>query len=778
MTDPTMPHKSNGLDIQSVSIVSPEERDDAAVSPSKKYAGGIPAVLVSSQFSLTEMGVRRSAATWLHLNQKTGFDCPGCAWPDPDSHRSRFEFCENGIKAISEEATLKRVTPEFFQKYSVQELSHQSDYWLGKQGRITNPMWLAPGSSHYQPIDWNDAFKLVAAELNSLSSPNEAMFYTSGRTSNEAAFLYQLFVRQFGTNNLPDCSNMCHESSGAALSETIGVGKGTVLLDDFYHAQAIFIFGQNPGTNHPRMMTALALAQKNGCKIVAINPLPEPGLLRFEHPQQPLSIATGGTPIASLYLQVKINGDAALAIGLQKVLLELEEASPGTVINQAFIDQHTSGWQQAVTTIKSMSWQDIERLSGLKQPQIREAAEILATSERVIYCWAMGLTQHKQAVATIQQLVNIALMRGHLGKQGAGLCPVRGHSNVQGDRTMGIWEKMSGQFLDALGREFDFSPPTEHGLDTVDAIRYMHSHPNSVFIGMGGNFLSATPDTQMTAQALQQCRLTVHISTKLNRAHLITGNQALILPCLGRTERDVQASGDQFVTVEDSMSMVHASRGTLAPASPFLLSEPAIVAGIAKAVLGSRSAVNWDALIGNYDRIRDHIARVVPGFTDFNMRVKEGPFHLPNAAANLVFRTSDGKAHFTPMHVQEQPLADGELLLMTIRSHDQFNTTIYGLNDRYRGISGGRRVIFMNSADIARRGFKAGDWVDITSHFRGEVRTARQFKVVEYSIPEGCAAAYYPETNVLAALDNVADKSNTPVSKSIVITLQLASPQA
>ncbi len=721
------------------------------------------------------MGLRRSAATWLHLNQKDGFDCPGCAWPDPDTHRSRFEFCENGIKAISEEATVQRVTPEFFRNHSIEELSKQSDYWLGKQGRITHPMWLAPGSTHYQPIEWSDAFTLIANELNALPSPNDAMFYTSGRTSNEAAFLYQLFVRQFGTNNLPDCSNMCHESSGTALSETIGVGKGTVLLDDFYHAQAIFIFGQNPGTNHPRMMTALALARKNGCKIVAVNPLPEPGLLRFEHPQQPLSIATGGTPIASLFLQVKINGDAALALGLQKILLEMEAKSPGSVINKTFIDQYCSGWSEIVAAVHGMSWSDIERLSGIKNAEITKAAEILASSERVIYCWAMGLTQHKQAVGTIQQLVNLALMRGHLGKQGAGLCPVRGHSNVQGDRTMGIWEKMGDQFLEALGKEFNFTPPTAHGMDTVDAIRQMYAHPTTVFIGMGGNFLSATPDTNFTARALQQCRLTVHISTKLNRAHVITGAQALILPCLGRTERDVQASGDQFVTVEDSMSMVHASRGTLPPASPHLLSEPAIVAGIANAVLGTRSTVNWNALVTNYDLIRDHIARVIPGFADFNQRVKEGPFHLPNAAANLVFRTQDGRAHFSAIKVEEPPLAEGELLLMTIRSHDQFNTTIYGLNDRYRGISGGRRVIFMNAADIRRRSLKAGDWVDITSHFRGEKRTAHQFKVVDYSIPEGCAAAYYPETNVLAALNNVADKSNTPVSKSIIITVSAVS---
>ncbi len=778
MNDQPTPNSFGASDTPSdtASALSPEIQDDTRISAPKKYAGGIPAVLVSTQFSLTEMGVRRTAATWLHLNQKGGFDCPGCAWPEPDRHRSRFEFCENGIKAISEEATLKRVTTEFFEQYSLAELSQQSDYWLGKQGRLTHPMWRAPGSSHYQPIEWNDAFSIIAKELNNLQSPNDAMFYTSGRTSNEAAFLYQLFVRQFGTNNLPDCSNMCHESSGAALSETIGVGKGTVLLDDFYHAQAIFIFGQNPGTNHPRMMTALALARKNGCKIVGVNPLPEPGLLRFEHPQQPLSMLSGGTPLASLFLQVKINGDAALAIGILKVLVAMEQKNPGSVINHAFIDQHTSGWMDTQAAITTVDWSDIERISGIKKAEIEQAAELIASCDRVIYCWAMGLTQHKQAVSTIQQVVNIALMRGHLGKQGAGLCPVRGHSNVQGDRTMGIWEKMDDKFLDGLATEFNFQPPREHGMDTVDSIRQMHERPNSVFIGMGGNFLSATPDTEFTAQALRQCTLTVHISTKLNRAHVITGAQALILPCLGRTERDLQASGEQFVTVEDSMSMVHASRGTLPPASPHLLSEPAIVAGIATAVLGNRTSIDWEALAGNYDLIRDHIAHVVPGFTDFNSRVKSGPFHLPNSAANLVFRTTDGKAHFTPMKIEEPKLEHDQLLLMTIRSHDQFNTTIYGLNDRYRGITGGRRVLFMNGDDINRLNLKPDDWVDITSHFRGQKRTAHQFKVVEYSIPVGCAAAYYPETNVLAALENVAEKSNTPVSKSIVISIKPAAP--
>ncbi len=755
------------------SAQSPEEPSLVQIKPIARVAGGVPSVIAAAKTAWNEMGLTRGLRTLLKLNQQNGFDCPGCAWPEPDGERSHAEFCENGAKHVADEATTKRVTPEFFQKWTVADLAAKSDYWLGKQGRITHPMVLRRAATNYEAISWNNAFTLIAGELNSLSHPDEAIFYTSGRTSNEAAFLYQLFVRLFGTNNLPDCSNMCHESSGSALGETIGVGKGTVTLDDFDLAQAIFVIGQNPGTNHPRMLTALQKAKRNGCKLVHINPLPEVGMTQFKHPQELLGWVGSGTTLADLFLQVRINGDVALLQGIMKEVLAFEERQPGQVVDHEFIRNYTEGFEGFAAALQEAHWGDILEQCGVSKTQIEDAAKIFIESERTIFCWAMGLTQHKNAVANIQEIVNLMLLRGQIGKPGAGLCPVRGHSNVQGDRTMGIWERPTDTFLDKLGSEFNFEPPRRHGYDTVKAIEAMHEEKARVFFALGGNFLSATPDTEYTADALRQCKLTVHVSTKLNRAHLITGEQALILPSLGRTETDVQTSGPQFVTTENSMGVVQSSRGFLPPASADLLSEPAIVTRLATATLGVRSNVAWQELAADYDLIRDHIERVVPGFDDYNARVRRpGGFHLPNAARDRIFKTQSGRAMFTVHALPQHDLKQDQYLMMTIRSHDQFNTSIYGLDDRYRGIFNGRRVVFLNSDDMRAANLVDGQIVDLFSHFEGEERVARHFMVVPYSIPRRCAATYFPETNVLVPIRSVADKSNTPVSKSVVISIR------
>ncbi len=752
---------------------TPPESGLVQIKPLSKVAGGIPAIIETMKSAWEEMGAGRGVRSLLKMNQKQGFDCPGCAWPEPDGERSHAEFCENGAKHVADEATTKRITPDFFRQWSVADLTRKSDYWLGKQGRITQPMVLRRGATNYEAIDWNEAFGLIAGELNSLNNPDEAIFYTSGRTSNEAAFLYQLFVRQFGTNNLPDCSNMCHESSGSALSETIGAGKGTVSLEDFDLAEAIFVIGQNPGTNHPRMLTALQKAKRNGCKLVHINPLPEVGMTRFKHPQDVFGWLGEGTALADLFLQVRINGDVALLQGITKAVLA-EDDRGAEILNREFIRNYTTGFDEFADAIRSASWDEIVEQSGLPRSQIEEAASIFMESERTIFCWAMGLTQHKNAVANIQEIVNLMLVRGQVGKPGAGLCPVRGHSNVQGDRTMGIWERPTEAFLNSLGSEFNFEPPRKHGHDTVNAITAMHERKARVFFALGGNFLSATPDTEVTAGALRQCSLTVQVSTKLNRAHLVTGEQALILPCLGRTEVDLQSSGPQFVTTENSMAVVQASRGFLQPASEQLLSEPAIVARLAAATLGARTSVPWLELAADYDRIRDHIARVVPGFEDYNARVRhQGGFHLPSLPAQRIFKTPSGRAVFTVHGLPTLKLQPDQYLMMTIRSHDQFNTSIYGLDDRYRGVYNGRRVVFLNREDIRQAGLAEGQTVDLRSHFEGEERVARGFVVVPYSIPRRCAATYFPETNVLVALRDVAEKSNTPASKSVVISIHV-----
>ncbi|KLI07241.1 hypothetical protein ACT17_00335 [Mycolicibacterium conceptionense] len=737
-------------------------------------AAGIKAVLVSMQRGFEQMGPLRTAAALAKLNQRHGFDCPGCAWPEEHGGRKLAEFCENGAKAVAEEATKRVVTPEFFARHTIAELETKPEYWLSQQGRLTQPMVLAPGDAHYRPIEWDDAYRLIAEHLNALASPDEALFYTSGRTSNEAAFLYQLLVRSFGTNNLPDCSNMCHESSGTALTESIGIGKGSVTVEDVTEADLILIAGQNPGTNHPRMLSVLEKAKGNGAKIIAINPLPEAGLIRFKDPQKVRGVVGHGIPIADEFVQIRLGGDMALFAGLGRLLLEAEQAAPGTVLDREFIEAHTAGFDEYARQTRAVDLATVTEASGIDETQLRRVADMLIASERTVICWAMGLTQHRHAVATIGEATNLLFMRGMIGKPGAGVCPVRGHSNVQGDRTMGIWEKMPEKFLDALDNRFGIASPRKHGYDTVDAIRAMRDGRAKVFVGMGGNFVSATPDTEVTEAGLRSCALTVQISTKLNRSHLVHGRTALILPTLGRTDKDFQAGGKQMVSVEDSMSMVHLSRGSLTPPSEHLRSEVAIVCQLARVLLGPDHPVPWEQFNADYDRIRDAIADVVPGCEDYNRKVRQPDgFQLPHPPRDSrEFRTTTGKANFSVQPLEWVPVPQGRLVLQTLRSHDQYNTTIYGLDDRYRGVKGGRRVVFVNPADLDAMGLKAGDRVDLVSEFDGQERRAKDFLIVEYSTPKGNAAAYYPETNPLVPLDHTAKKSNTPVSKAVVIRLE------
>ncbi|CDP89005.1 MULTISPECIES: FdhF/YdeP family oxidoreductase [Mycolicibacterium] len=737
-------------------------------------AAGVKAVLVSMQRGFEQMGPLRTAAALAKLNQRHGFDCPGCAWPEEHGGRKLAEFCENGAKAVAEEATKRVVTPEFFARHTIAELETKPEYWLSQQGRLTQPMVLAPGDAHYRPIEWDDAYRLIAEHLNALASPDEALFYTSGRTSNEAAFLYQLLVRSFGTNNLPDCSNMCHESSGTALTESIGIGKGSVTVEDVTEADLILIAGQNPGTNHPRMLSVLEKAKGNGAKIIAINPLPEAGLIRFKDPQKVRGVVGHGIPIADEFVQIRLGGDMALFAGLGRLLLEAEQAAPGTVLDREFIEAHTAGFDEYARQTRTVDLATVTEASGIDETQLRRVADMLIASERTVICWAMGLTQHRHAVATIGEATNLLFMRGMIGKPGAGVCPVRGHSNVQGDRTMGIWEKMPEKFLDALDNRFGIASPRKHGYDTVDAIRAMRDGRAKVFVGMGGNFVSATPDTEVTEAGLRSCALTVQISTKLNRSHLVHGRTALILPTLGRTDKDFQAGGKQMVSVEDSMSMVHLSRGSLTPPSEHLRSEVAIVCQLARVLLGPDHPVPWEQFNADYDRIRDAIADVVPGCEDYNRKVRQPDgFQLPHPPRDSrEFRTTTGKANFSVQPLEWVPVPQGRLVLQTLRSHDQYNTTIYGLDDRYRGVKGGRRVVFVNPADLDAMGLKAGDRVDLVSEFDGQERRAKDFLIVEYSTPKGNAAAYYPETNPLVPLDHTAKKSNTPVSKAVVIRLE------
>src|ERR1022692_945442 len=751
------------------------------IGVASEEAAGIPAIWNTMLYGIGEMGPLRSAEAFLKINQVTGFDCQSCAWPSPDKKRKIFEFCENGAKAVSDESTKKRIGPDFFAQYSIADLAAKSDYWLNQQGRLTTPMVRHAGATHYQPVAWPEAFKMIAEELNGLDSPDQACFYTSGKTTNEPAFLLQLFARQFGTNNLPDCSNMCHESSGVSMVETLGIGKGTATLEDMESTDLIFIFGNNPGTNHPRMLTSLQKAKEHGAKIIVVNPLPEVGMMRVKNPnpqdypnplELPIALLGKGQALADLYLPVRVNGDVAAIKGILKDLFEREQAGHSSAIDREFIRTFTEGIEALLADLEATSWEEIEENSGLTRNQLRVAADMYAASKKTICAWCLGMTQHRNGVDNVAMIVNLLLVGGHIGRPGAGTVCVRGHSNVQGDRTMGIWERAPKAFLDALGKEFNFEPPRKSGYDSVESLHAMFDGDVKVFFAISGNFLSNVPDTVYSAHAMERCKLTVHVSTKLNRSHLITGERGLILLCLGRTEQDIQATGKQILTIEDSMGIINPSQGFLRRASPDLLSDVAIIANLAKATLGTGTTTNWLGLAADYNLIRDAISRVISGFENFNARLaKEKFFYLPNAAKHRIFKTSSGKAKLSVCPIPKHDLKPDEFLLTTIRSHDQFNSTIYGLNDRYRGLFDGPRVLFLNPVEMEGRNLEAGQIVDIYSHFEGELRKAPRFAIVPYAIARRSAAAYYPETNVLIPIRSVAAKSNQPAAKSIRITL-------
>jgi len=754
-----------------------EEADESELEVTghpKTWAAGVPGVYYSMKPALEHMGVERSRKTLLALNQKDGFDCMSCAWPDP-GHRKTFEFCENGAKAVTWEATPVVIGSEFWAGHPVSELRDRSEYWLGMQGRLTQPVYKPAGEDHYRPVSWDQAFGIIANKLRSLPDPNQAAFYTSGRTSNEAAFLYQLFIRAYGTNNLPDCSNMCHESSGWAMGQTIGVGKATVSYDDFAKADLIIVMGQNPGTNHPRMLTALEEAKEAGCKIVAVNPLPEAGLMRYKNPQKVKGIIGHGTDLADQFLQVRIGGDMALLQAISKRVLEAEDAHPGTVLDHKFLEEHCDGLAELRAHLARLDDATVLEATGLRLEEIEELAARYIAADRVIITWAMGITQQKKGVATIKEMINLLLLRGNMGKPGAGASPIRGHSNVQGDRTMGIWEQMPPAFLEALGQEFGFEPPREHGLDAVQTVRAMRDGGIKVFIALGGNFVGAISDTHAAEEAMEKTELSVQISTKLNHSHAVTGAEALILPTLGRTEIDRQESGPQFVSVEDTVCAVHASHGTVEPVAPGLLSEVAIVCRLAAATVGGRTSADWAGFEKNYDLIRDHISHVVNGCEDYNRKVRQdGGFILPNGPRDSrTFNTPTGKAILTVNELEHVERPAGTLILQTMRSHDQFNTTIYGHNDRYRGIRKGREVVFVNPADLTELGLADGQHVDIHGVYSDGVdRVLRNYRVVSYPSARGCAAAYYPEANVLVPLESVAEGSQTPASKAVIVRLE------
>ena len=753
-----------------VAATTPSESSPPSLSKPKDVAAGIPAVISSLSHGITRMGTLASVRNLTSVNRFDGFDCPGCAWPDPDGHRTIAEFCENGAKAVADEGTRKRAGPEFWSQWSVGELSRKSDQWLNSQGRLTHPMILRPGTDYYSELSWDEAFDIIADELVSLDNPDQAVFYTSGRTSNEAAFLWQLLARRFGTNNLPDCSNMCHESSGVALDDSIGIGKGTVTLDDFTKADLIIVVGQNPGTNHPRMLTALRDAKRAGASIISINPLLETGMKRFKHPQAPLELLGSGTLISDEHVPVRVNGDFALFRGLAKVVMQRE------ALDMEFIDAHTLGFTDYRRAVESTSWDSIVSGSGVEQEVISNLGATISKSKSTIVCWAMGLTQHRNSVAIIQEIANLLLLGGHIGRPGAGVCPVRGHSNVQGDRTVGINHNPSAKFLSDLHDSTGIAIPTKPGVDSVRAVKSMRGGTAKVFLSMGGNFVSAMSDTKATASALSNCSITAQISTKPNRSHLVTGRTALILPCLGRSEKDHTSVGEQFVSVENSMGIVHSSRGSSKPASGMLRSEPSIVSGIAGALdtrIG-RSGIAWQDLAEDYDKVRDMIEASIPGFEGYNERVRlDGGFYLPNPPRDSrTFPTESGYANFRVHDLSGASAGPGRYLMMTIRSHDQYNTTIYGLDDRYRGINKGRRVVLMNQSDMDDNDWSKGDLVDLTSHFEGNELHAREWYIVPYEIPKGNIATYFPEANVLVPLDSVAEGSNTPTSKSVVVTIR------
>ncbi|MEQ4565395.1 FdhF/YdeP family oxidoreductase [Paenarthrobacter sp. CAP02] len=746
--------------------------DDLQIHPPKRAAAGVKAVTVALERGYSQAGVTRTVRSMLRVNQHGGFDCPGCAWPESiTGRRSPAEFCENGAKAIAEESTTRTVGAPFWAEHSIKDLEGKTEYWLGSQGRISEPVVIRPGDTHYSPISWTDAFALIGEHINA-TTPDKCVFYTSGRTANETAFMYQLFARSLGTNNLPDCSNMCHESSGSALNPTIGIGKGTVSLEDIHHAELVLVVGQNPGTNHPRMLSALRDCKNNGGKVVAVNPLPEAGLLNFKDPQSLNGVIGGGTTIADEFLQIKVGGDLALFQALGHLLLEEEKLNPGTVVDHSFISQQTDGFAAYAEARSTVDWDETERATGLGRAEITKVAKMMAASKATIICWALGLTQQPHSVDTLREIINLLLLQGNFGKRGAGACPVRGHSNVQGDRTMGIWEKPKESFLAALDKEFGFRMPRDHGYDSVETQHALEKGEVDVFVSMGGNFAAAGSDTSALEEGLKRAGLTVHISTKPNRAHVVHGKTSLILPTLGRTDTDDKhPKGKQFLSVEDSMSVIHKTQGRLEPVSEHLLSEPVIVARMAQATLGDDHGVDWRAMAEDYDVIRDHISRVIPGFEDFNARVRtKNGFVLPNPPRDTrTFATDIGKGRFSvrPLEYLEAPA--GHLILQTVRSHDQYNTTFYGLDDRYRGVSEGRRVILVHSADLEELGFQDRDLVDVISTFAGSERRANKFRLVDYPTAKGCAAAYFPEANALVHRELVARESNTPGYKAMTV---------
>jgi formate dehydrogenase major subunit len=755
----------------------PQDIDENAlqVHPPKSSAAGVKAVTVALERGLTQSGLARTARSMLRVNQHNGLDCPGCAWPESITGRRKpAEFCENGAKAIAEESTLRTVTPKFWAENPVSELEGKSEFWLGSRGRISEPVVLHPGDTHYSPISWHDAFALISEHINATTA-DRCVFYTSGRTANETAFMYQLFARSLGTNNLPDCSNMCHESSGFALNPTIGVGKGTVSLEDLHHAKLILVIGQNPGTNHPRMLSALVECKKNGGKVVAVNPLPEAGLINFKDPQTVEGVLGGGVDIADEFLQIKVGGDLALLQALGHLLLKAEEREPGTVADHPFLDSQTEGFEAYRQARRAIDWPATFEATGLSRSEIETIAELLIASKATIVCWALGLTQQPHSVNTLKEIINLLLLQGNFGKPGAGACPVRGHSNVQGDRTMGIWEKPTEKFISALEEEFGFPMPREHGFESVETQHALEAGDVDVFVSMGGNFLSAASDTAATEAGLKRTGLTVHISTKPNRSHVAHGHTSLILPTLGRTDvDDKHPAGRQFVSIEDSMSVVHSSQGRLRPVSEHLLAEPVIVARMAQAVFGADHPVDWKAMAEDYDVIRDHISRVIPGFEDFNRRVRtKNGFVLPIPPRDTrTFATEIGKARFTVSPLEYLKAPAGHLILQTLRSHDQYNTTIYGLDDRYRGISNARRVVLINPDDLQQLGLSDRELVNVISTFNGSERRAEGFRLVAYPTAKGCAAAYYPEANVLVHKDLVARESNTPGYKAVTIRFE------
>ena len=763
------------------SAETPEQLTHLKVTEAKTWAAGIPGVMAAMSDVFAEAGVVRGLKGLSKMNQKGGFDCSSCAWPDEDGDRSPIAaYCENGAKALAEEATKKKLTADFFAKNSVADLAGLSDMELGKKGRIAFPVYLPKGGTHFQPISYEEGYDKVAEVLNGLGSPDEGAFYTSGRLSNEASFMYQLFVREFGTNNMPDCSNMCHESSGVALLETIGFGKGSVTLEDFSHTELIIMMGINPATNMPRMLDNLQKAKDNGAKIIAINPLKEAGLIGFNNPQQVKGVVDSllnkaATKMADQYLQVKINGDMAVLQAIEKLLFEAEGAQPGTVFDATFIEKNTVGYDGLKTHLAEQSLESLAESAGIPVEQLREAAELIRGRKKIIVCWAMGITQQKNGVDTIKEIVNLILLKGSLGIPGGGLCPVRGHSNVQGNRTMMIWEQPPAWFLDKLKEVFGFEPPREHGVDVVNCIKAMHEGKIKVFFAMGGNFLSATPDTGYTAAAMRKLKLNVNVSTKLNRTHLVHGEEAIIFPTLARSDKDLVDGVEQFVSCENSMGVVQMSKGILKPIAKDLRNENRIICEIAKTVLGSRTKVDWDKYVQNYDAVRDLVEKFIPGFGDYNKRVREpGGFYLPNGprAGKFSSKKFGDKMPFSISRVPEISMEADDYRMATIRSHDQFNTTIYGMDDRYRGIHGERRVVFMNPSDIAASGLQAGDKVDLFNYYEGIERVARLFVVVPYDIPSRCTATYYPETNVLVPIGSVAEKSNTPTSKLVVIKIR------